>query len=249
MSRLRLVVDADVPLHLLADRLREVGHWVPPDALEAAIDAAILAGPPALQTAVRTRIRELGCEDGPEERAMFARLLELFAARGPGALARLEAAVDGGDAVGAASAGRRLARQAEALDAASLAALCARAAARAGAGDVGWTCEERAALRREMTVDLPRRRRARCRAEPRCPRWRRPGAGGTLRHEHQRQLGRRPPPLGRRRGPGDRRLRPDRGLRRSRLRRPGRLRRSGCRRCRRAQGGAWRASRGDRLTR
>jgi HPt (histidine-containing phosphotransfer) domain-containing protein len=152
MGRLHLVTDADVPVQLLADRLRVVGHWVPPRALEAAVDAAVQAGPPGVLTAVRTRLAELGCEDGPEERAMFAGLLELFAARGPEALARVEAAVDAGDAPAAATAARRLARQAEALDAAPLARLCTAIADRAASGDATTTCAERAALRRELTV-------------------------------------------------------------------------------------------------
>src|SRR5690348_10153680 len=48
MARLQVVADPDVPLHLLADRLRQVGHWVPPEALEQAIDAAFEASPPML---------------------------------------------------------------------------------------------------------------------------------------------------------------------------------------------------------
>jgi len=63
MARLQVVADPDVPLHLLADRLREVGHWVPPEALERAIDAAVEASPPTLLVAVRAHLRELGSVD------------------------------------------------------------------------------------------------------------------------------------------------------------------------------------------
>jgi HPt (histidine-containing phosphotransfer) domain-containing protein len=152
MTRLRSVTGADVPLHLLTDRLRDVGHWVPPDALEAAIDAAIEACPPGILAEVRAHLRALGAEDGPEQRALFARLLELFARRAPGALGRLEAAVDAGDGAGAAAAGRRLARQAQSLGAHPLARLCTDLADRADGGDVGIPAASRAALRREVAV-------------------------------------------------------------------------------------------------
>ena len=152
MARLRLVTDDDVPLHRLADRLREVGHWVPSGALEAAIDAAIEATPPALLVAVRAHLRELGSEDGPEERAMFSRLLWLFVDRAPATLARIEAAVDAGDGAAAVGPARRLARQAEALGAVPLAQLCAVLADRAAAGEEGVPASTRAALRRELAV-------------------------------------------------------------------------------------------------
>jgi hypothetical protein len=152
VAELRLVVDADVPLHRLADRLRQVGHWVPPDALEQAIDAAIGAAPPALQDAVGARLRDLGCDDGPEERAMFARLLEMFAARAPRTLGRIETAVDTGDADTAGAAAARLARQADALGAAPLARLCAGVARAAVAGHVDLPATTRGALRRELAV-------------------------------------------------------------------------------------------------
>jgi HPt (histidine-containing phosphotransfer) domain-containing protein len=152
MRRLRLVADADVPLHQLADRLREVGHWVPSGPLEAAIDAVIEATPPALLVAVRAHLRELGSEDGPEERAMFSRVLCLFVDRAPAALARIEAAVDAGDAAAATGPARRLARQAAALGAVPLAQLCTVLADRAGAGDEDVPASTRAALRRELAV-------------------------------------------------------------------------------------------------
>jgi hypothetical protein len=152
MARLRVVADPDVPLHQLADRLREVGHWVPPQALEQAIDAAIEASPPALLVAVRAHLRELGSEDGSEERRMFARVLDLFAERSPVTLARIEAAVDDGDDAAAVAPARRLARQAEALGALPLAQLSTVLADRAAAGEVGVLAATRAALRRELAV-------------------------------------------------------------------------------------------------
>ena len=152
MGTLRLVTDADVPLHRLADRLREVGHWVPSGALGSAIDAAIEATPPALLLAVRAHLRELGSEDGPEERAMFSRVLALFTERAPAALARIEAAVDAGNGAAAVGPARRLARQAEALGAVTLAQLCTLLADRAGADEDGVPASTRAALRRELAV-------------------------------------------------------------------------------------------------
>jgi hypothetical protein len=152
MARLRLVADDDVPLHVLADRLREVGHWVPPDALEQAVDAALQAAPPALATTVRTHLRSLGCDDGPEECAMFAGLLEVFVERAPEALVRIEAAVDARDAVATATAAGRLARQAAALGARPLAALCGHVVRRAGAGDLDLPGTVRAAIRSELAV-------------------------------------------------------------------------------------------------
>ena len=152
MGRLRVVADADVPLHQLADRLREVGHWVPPEALERAIDAAIEAGPPALLVAVRAHLRDLGSEDGPEERGMVARALEIFVDRAPGKLARIEAAVDAGDDAAAVAPARRLARQAEALGAVPLAQLCAGLADRTAAGEAVVPAATRAAVRREVAV-------------------------------------------------------------------------------------------------
>jgi HPt (histidine-containing phosphotransfer) domain-containing protein len=152
MARLRLVADADVPLHQLADRLREVGHWVPPETLEQAIDAAIQASPPALLVAVRAHLRELGSEDGPEERAMFAGVLDLFVERSPLTLARIEAAVDAGDDAAAVVPARRLARQAEALGALPLAQLCSVLADRAAAGDRRVPAATRATVRRELAV-------------------------------------------------------------------------------------------------
>jgi HPt (histidine-containing phosphotransfer) domain-containing protein len=152
MGRLRLVTDADVPLHQLADRLREVGHWVPSGALEGAIDAAIEATPPALLVAVRAHLRELGSEDGPEERAMFSRVLTLFADRAPATLARIEASVDGGDAAAATGPARRLARQAGALGAVPLAQLCTVLAESAAAGELDVPASTRAALRRELAM-------------------------------------------------------------------------------------------------
>jgi hypothetical protein len=152
VARLQLVSEADVPLHLLADRLREVGHWVPPEALEQAIDAAIAAGPPALLAAVRDRLRDLGSEDSPEEAAMFAGMLEVFVDRGPAALARIETAADACDGVAAATAARRLGRQAEALGVVPLARLCGDVAARAEDGVVDLLPATRAALRRELAV-------------------------------------------------------------------------------------------------
>jgi len=152
MARLRLVADADVPLHQLADRLREVGHWVPPETLQQAIDAAIGASPPALLVAVRAHLRELGSEDGPEERAMFARVLDLFVERSPLTVARIEAAVDAGDDAAAVVPARRLARQAEVLGALPLAQLSTVLADRAAVGDRSTPAETRAALRREFAV-------------------------------------------------------------------------------------------------
>jgi hypothetical protein len=152
VATLRLVSDVDVPLHRLADRLREVGHWVPPDPLERAIDAAIQATPPELLVAVRTHLRGLGSEDGPEERVMFAKLLDLFVERAPGTLARLEALVDAGHAAAAVRPARRLAGQAEALGAVPLARLCGGLAAGAEAGDAVVPAATRAALRRELAV-------------------------------------------------------------------------------------------------
>ena len=149
MVPLRLVVDDDVPLHLLADRLREVGHWVPSGALERAIDAAMEGSPPALLAAVRAHLRELGSEDGPEQRAMFSQILGLFVRRAPGILARIEAALDSGDDVAAMGSARRLARQARALGAVPLAQLCTVLADRC---DAGVPAATRAALRRELTV-------------------------------------------------------------------------------------------------
>jgi HPt (histidine-containing phosphotransfer) domain-containing protein len=152
MGTLRLVTAADVPLHQLADRLREVGHWVPPEALEQAIDVAIETSPPPLLGAVRAHLRELGSEDGPEERLMFARVLELFADRAPVTLARVEAAIDAGEDTAAAGPAHRLARQAEALGADPLARLSAGVAHRVAAGEPGVPAAIRAALRRELTV-------------------------------------------------------------------------------------------------
>jgi HPt (histidine-containing phosphotransfer) domain-containing protein len=152
MARLHVVADADVPLHLLADRLREVGHWVPPEALEQAIDAAMEATPPALLVAVRAHLRELGSEDGPEERTMFARVLGLFVERSRHTLARIEAAVDAGDDDAAVAPARRLARQAEALGALPLAQLSTVLAERAAAGEDGVPAATRAALRRELLM-------------------------------------------------------------------------------------------------
>jgi HPt (histidine-containing phosphotransfer) domain-containing protein len=152
MARLTVVADPDVPLHLLAGRLREVGHWVPPEALERAIDAAVEASPPTLLVAVRAHLRELGSEDGPEERAMFARVLRLFVERAPRALARMEAAVDAGDDGDAVAPARRLARQAEALGARPLAQLCTVLADRAAAGEGSVPAAPRAALRREFAL-------------------------------------------------------------------------------------------------
>ena len=152
MTGLRLVVEDEIPLHLLAARLREVGHWVPPDALETAIDSAIQATPPALATTVRTHLESLGCDDGPEERAMFSGLIDVFVERAPAALARIEAAVDAGDAVATATAAGRLARQSDALGARPLAALCGHLVRRAGAGDLDLPATIRAALRSELAV-------------------------------------------------------------------------------------------------
>jgi hypothetical protein len=152
MTGLRVVADADVPLHVLADRLREVGHWTPPGALEHAVDAAIEATPPALLVAVRAHLRERGSEDGPDERKMIARVLELFAGRAPGTLARIEAAVDAGDPAAVVGPARRLACQADALGAVPLARLCAVVAGRAAAGQADLPAASRAALRREVAV-------------------------------------------------------------------------------------------------
>jgi HPt (histidine-containing phosphotransfer) domain-containing protein len=152
MAGLRVVTDADVPLHLLADRLRAVGHWVPPEALEQAIDGAIEGSPPALLVAVRTHLRGLGSEDGPEERAMFAGLLGFFVDRAPGALAQIEAALDAGDPGAAVVRAGRLARQAEALGALPLARLCAALPDGAGAGALRVPAATRAALRRELAM-------------------------------------------------------------------------------------------------
>jgi HPt (histidine-containing phosphotransfer) domain-containing protein len=152
MARLHVVADADVPLHLLADRLREVGHWVPPEALERAIDAAVEASPPTLLVAVRSHLRGLGSEDGPEERAMFAGVLRLFAERSPRLLARIEAAVDTGDDEAAVGPARRLARQAQVLGAVPLAQLSGVLADRAAAGEGGVPAATRAALRRELAL-------------------------------------------------------------------------------------------------
>lgn len=152
MARLHVVADADVPLHLLTDRLREVGHWVPPEALDRAIDAAVAASPPALLVAVRAHLRELGSEDGPEERTMFARVLDLFVERAPRTLARIEAAVDARDEQAAVAPARRLSRQAEALGALPLARLSAVLADRAAAGEGGVPAAMLAALRRDVVV-------------------------------------------------------------------------------------------------
>jgi HPt (histidine-containing phosphotransfer) domain-containing protein len=152
MTGLRVVADAEVPLHRLADRLREVGHWTPPAALEDSIDAAVEASPPALLVGVRAHLRELGSEDGPDERVLFAGLLEHFATRSPAGLARIEAAVDDGDPAGAVVPARRLARQAGALGAVPLARLCSVVAERAAGGQPGVPSATRAALRRELAV-------------------------------------------------------------------------------------------------
>lgn len=152
MGRLRVVADSDVPLHLLADRLRDVGHWVPPDALRQSIDAAIRGTAPALLEVVRAHLRDLGSEDGSAERAMFARVLDLFVDRAPEKLAVIEAAVDAGDAASAEAPARRLARQAAAVGAVPLATLCTVLADGFGAGLPGVPAATRAALRRELAL-------------------------------------------------------------------------------------------------
>jgi HPt (histidine-containing phosphotransfer) domain-containing protein len=149
MAGLRVIRGADVPRHR---PVRPGNRSTPPEALEQAIDAAIEVAPPALLVAVRARLRELGCEDGPEERAMFARVLDLFVERSPRALARLEAALEAGDPAAVVLPARRLARQAAALGAVPLARLCGALADRAEAGDDVALPGMRAALRVELTV-------------------------------------------------------------------------------------------------
>ncbi len=151
MRRLCVVADADVRLHRPAGRVPEVGPWVPSEAFEQAIGAAMEATPPALLAAVRAHLRELGAEDGPGERVLFARLLRLFTGRAPGTLAWIEAAVDA-SASAAVGPARRLARQADALGARPLARLCAAVADRAAAGTPGMPADTRGALRRELAV-------------------------------------------------------------------------------------------------
>jgi HPt (histidine-containing phosphotransfer) domain-containing protein len=152
MAGLRVVPDADVIRQRPGGRLRQAGRSTRPEALEQAIDAAIEAAPPALLVAVRARLRDLGAEDGPEERAMFARILDLFVERSPRALARLEATLDAGDPAAVVLPARRLARQAAVLGAVPLARLCGVLADRAAAGDDVALPGTRAALRVELTV-------------------------------------------------------------------------------------------------
>ena len=121
------------------------------DALERAIDAAIEASPPALMAAVRERLG-LGVEDGEEERALVASLLDLFVESAPERLAAVEAGLEAGDDTALEDGLRRLGRAAAHLGAAPLAALCADLADRAGSGSVPPAAAVRAALRRELTV-------------------------------------------------------------------------------------------------
>ena len=122
------------------------------DALERAIDAAIEASPPALMAAVRDRLVGLGVEDGEEERALVARLLDLFVESAPERLAAVEAGLEAGDDAALEDGLRRLGRAAAHLGAAPLAGLCADLVDRAGSGSVPPAAAVRAALRRELTV-------------------------------------------------------------------------------------------------
>lgn len=122
------------------------------DALDRAIDAAIEASPPALMSAVRTRLGRLGADDGEEERAVLGRLLDVFVDAAPDVLAAVEAALGSGDDAALEAGLARLGGSAAHLGAAPLARLCADLEDRVRSGEVPPATAVRAALRRELTV-------------------------------------------------------------------------------------------------
>lgn len=122
------------------------------DAIESAIDAAIQASPPAFMATVRDRLAGLGVDDGAEERALVALLLELFVHAAPDRLAAFEAALAAGDDRALETGAARLGSAAAHLGADSLARLCADLEDRARSGSVPPAAAVRAALRRELTV-------------------------------------------------------------------------------------------------
>ncbi len=121
-------------------------------ALVAAIDAALEGTPAAVEDAVRRRLDVLTDDDSVEERAVLARLLTSFVERAPEAVARVERALDAGDAAALEAVAHQLTGAAATLGAGSLARFCADLEDVARAGQVPPAAAARAALRREMGV-------------------------------------------------------------------------------------------------
>jgi CheY-like chemotaxis protein/HPt (histidine-containing phosphotransfer) domain-containing protein len=120
--------------------------------LTAAIEAALLAGPTALDGAVRNRVEELGGAEDDEERGLFTRLLTLFVEQAPVSAEAVERAVAAGNAADLETSAHRLKGAAATLGADRLARLCGELEDRARAGEVPAAVPVRTALRREVAT-------------------------------------------------------------------------------------------------
>ena len=122
------------------------------DDLQRAIEAALEASAASRGEAVRERLTDLAGLDDEGERALYARLLAEFVARGPELAGAVLDALADDDATALEAAAHKLRGAAATLGAEPLAALCGRLEEAALAGHVPAAAASTAALQREMAV-------------------------------------------------------------------------------------------------